>query len=89
VVVVPRFTRQWIPTSGKAVPDWLRETVLSRPLAALGVEALLQSDGPASVRLAGDSAHVTDGDANALTFRAAAKIRSAHASMRGDRRGED
>ena len=75
VVVLPRYTREWIPPSGKAVPDWLRESPLSKPLASLGVSALLQPDAPPSVRVAGGSTSLASAEGSQFTFRAASSIR--------------
>lgn len=79
VAVLPQFTREWVPASGKAVPDWLRETPLSSPLAAVGVKALLQPRGPSSLRVASSPGDAGGGGARVLTLRSAASIRSAAA----------
>jgi hypothetical protein len=86
VVVVPRFTREWVPPSGKAVPDWLRESALASPLEELGVGALLDSDGPAAVRVADASPGLPPSDGGMLTFRSAASLRCGACGSCAERR---
>ena len=73
VVVVPRFVKEWVPPSGKTVPDWLRESALSSPLSSLGVGSLLLPDAPPSVRVAGDEPGL--GKEGEFVFRAAGALR--------------